>query len=199
MKVKLILQWMRLAKPSPGFPGSNHGESEPGYPIIVVNYNYLLGTGTPMDEQSFAETFMKLVQDFGLLAKDKTPCGKDMSISEAFTLTLLSRDEPLTQKELSTRLRLEKSTVSRLIDGLERKEWVERRVCHRDRRRKHLHLTQRGNERARKVNQARRDRFKRILENIPEQNRGAVRDAFELFIDALHSAQEDSFEGIEDS
>ncbi len=56
--------------------------------------------------------------------------GIGASASELFALEELS-DSPLTQSDLADRLGLEKSTVSRLVSGLEAKGWVTRR--------RHLH------------------------------------------------------------
>lgn len=78
-----------------------------------------------MDNDDFVRTFVTLIQEFELLANDRTPCGEKTSISEAHGLNLLMREQPLAQKELASRLRPEKSTVSRLVDQLDTKGWIE--------------------------------------------------------------------------
>lgn len=148
-----------------------------------------------MDDQPLAETFMKMVQEFGLLAKDRTPCGEDLSLSEAFALSVLHREQPLTQQELGQRLHLEKSTVSRLVDTLEQKDWILRQTSEEDRRRKQLQLTESGTERARRVDRARRDRFEMILDNIPTHKQNDVRDGLQTFLEALHKINDSSDEG----
>lgn len=140
-----------------------------------------------MDQRDFAETFMQLVQDFGLLANDRTPCGEDLSVTQAHALTMLYRDAPLSQQELAERLRLEKSTVSRMVDDLETKSWVERCICDDDRRQKLIHLTESGRKRADSVSGARLNHFEAILDQIPENERNSVHESLKTLRDAINS------------
>ena len=57
---------------------------------------------------------------------------------------LLSKGEATTQKQLSEQLYLEKSSVSRLLDGLEKKGWLERQPDPEDSRRKRVIPTERA-------------------------------------------------------
>src|SRR5688572_20466722 len=66
------------------------------------------------------------VRAFGLHQPDRTPCGTPVPTSEAHAVGELDRAGPLTQGELGRRLRLEKSTVSRLVAQLTRRGWVRR-------------------------------------------------------------------------
>lgn len=50
--------------------------------------------------------------------------GIDMTSEQWGAITILLNDGPMTQGQLGERLRLEKSSVSRLTDGLERRGWV---------------------------------------------------------------------------
>lgn len=145
-----------------------------------------------MSNQRLSETFMNVVQEFGLLANDKTPCGEELSLSEAHALSLLHREQPMTQQKLGQRLHLEKSTVSRLVDTLEQKGWIVRKTSEKDRRRKQLHLTESGIERAQSVDRARRDRFETILDHIPTHKRNDVRESLETFLDALHQTKSET-------
>jgi DNA-binding MarR family transcriptional regulator len=67
-----------------------------------------------------------LVQAFGLHQGDQTPCGKSVSVAEVHVLLELLHHEPLTQRDLAAWLRLEKSTVSRLVAQLEQCGWLAR-------------------------------------------------------------------------
>lgn len=148
-----------------------------------------------MDQDKFVKTFMSFVQQFGLLANDKTPCGEDMSLSEAHALTILRESQPLTQKSLAKRLRLEKSTVSRLIDSMEKKDWITRQHNNQDLRQNHLRLKSSGTERAKQVFQAREEHFRAILNHIPEEEQESLHASLECFLDALHTADQQSPEG----
>lgn len=141
-----------------------------------------------MSNQALSETFMKVVQEFGLLANDKTPCGEELSLSEAHALSLLQREQPMTQQELGQRLHLEKSTVSRLVATLEEQHWIERRTSEDDRRQKKIHLTESGTDRAKKIDRARQSRFETIIKQIPANKRNDVQESLSVFLEALHGA-----------
>lgn len=59
------------------------------------------------------ERMIDLIRAFGLHRPDEVPCGQPVAVAEAHALLELSREEPLLQKDLAAKLRLEKSTVSR--------------------------------------------------------------------------------------
>ncbi len=62
--------------------------------------------------------------------------GIDMTAEQWGAILVLLNSEPMTQRELGERLDLEKSSVSRLINGLERRGWIERNVDKQDGRKK---------------------------------------------------------------
>lgn len=129
---------------------------------------------------------MTFVRAFGLHQPDQTPCGQPIGVSEAHALAELAKGEGLSQRDLVTRLRLEKSTVSRLVSGLQKREWVERRAHPSDGRAYHLFLTGEGERVARKVAAARRQKFESLLRALPETQRPAVITALSHLVEALH-------------
>jgi DNA-binding MarR family transcriptional regulator len=92
-------------------------------------------------------------------------------------------------------LHLEKSTVSRLADTLEQKDWIVRKTSKEDRRRKTIHLTESGTEPAKTINRARQSRFQEILDHIPDDKRNGVREHLNVFLRALHKANNSGNEG----
>lgn len=128
------------------------------------------------------------VRAFGLHQPDQTPCGQPVSLSEAHALAELSREEPLTQQQLGARLRLEKSTVSRLVGLLEGRGWLERHPNPADGRSVQLRLTEAGSRAAGQIAAARHEKFARLLESIPRDQRPAVLAALETLTEALHDA-----------
>lgn len=87
---------------------------------------------------------MELVQAAGLLQPDAGWHGPAVSLSELFAVHELDADGPLAQRDLTERLRLDKSTVSRLVDGLVRKGYVTRERDPANRRLYRLLLTAEG-------------------------------------------------------
>jgi len=83
-----------------------------------------------------------LVREFGFM--NRTVAGTDLSVSAVHAIIEIGKADGLSSKDLSDRLILEKSTVSRLVKSLvDRKEIYEVRSKD-DARMKYLHLTSRG-------------------------------------------------------
>jgi DNA-binding MarR family transcriptional regulator len=61
-------------------------------------------------------------------------------------LAILSKQEGLSQSDISARLEIEKSTAGRLIDQVEKSGWIERRRVPGDRRAWGIHLTERARQ-----------------------------------------------------
>jgi DNA-binding MarR family transcriptional regulator len=125
------------------------------------------------------DALMRFVRNFGLHQPDRTPCGQPLPVSEAHALAELARDGPLRQVELARRLRLEKSTVSRLVANLTARGWVHRRPAVEDGRGMTLELTEAGVLAAATQAQARRARFTALLARIPDEQRSAVVQALQ--------------------
>lgn len=124
------------------------------------------------------------VRAFGLHQPDRTPCGTPVPVSEAHAVGELDRDGPLTQTELARRLRLEKSTVSRLVGQLTSRGWVRRADRGGDARLVWLELTPEGGHAAGELAVARAARFAELLRNIPADRRPAVIDALTTLVRA---------------
>jgi len=90
----------------------------------------------------------------------------------------------MSQSELAQRLRLEKSTVSRLVANLTVRGWVRRDKRAGDGRLVWLELTGSGSCAAGELAVARAARFAELLRNIPDDRRAAVIDALNLLVDA---------------
>jgi DNA-binding MarR family transcriptional regulator len=125
------------------------------------------------------------VRAFGLLSQERTPCGQPMAPSDAHALTEIA-DGGRTQRELVDRLRLDRSSVSRLVDRLVTRGWVQR-VDAADRRTVRLVATAQGERVAAEVAASRSDRFTELLDAIPPDQRALVLDALRLLTAAARS------------
>jgi DNA-binding MarR family transcriptional regulator len=92
------------------------------------------------------QLFMDLVLAAGLLQPDQAVPGQPVSMSQAFALHELDTRTPISQRDLAERLRLEKSTVSRMAADLERKGLLVRERDPDNRRLYRLRLTDKGRE-----------------------------------------------------
>ncbi|GKQ34046.1 MarR family winged helix-turn-helix transcriptional regulator [Streptomyces sp. A012304] len=131
------------------------------------------------------EALGSFVRAFGLHQPETTPCGQPVPVSEAHALGELSQEGELRQVELTRRLRLQKSTVSRLVTQLSSRGWVERAPAPADGRGVVLRLTASGRQAAQNLAQARRERFSRLLESIPAHERAGVLHALDVLVEAL--------------
>ncbi|MBA2614690.1 MAG: winged helix-turn-helix transcriptional regulator [Actinobacteria bacterium] len=131
------------------------------------------------------EGVVDFVRAFGLHRPDRTPCGKPLSVSEAHALMELDGRESVSQSELASALRLEKSTVSRLVSQLIARGWVERGRDDDDGRVRRLRLSDRGARVAAEVAGARREKFESLLARIPDTERTSVQRALRVLVDAL--------------
>jgi DNA-binding MarR family transcriptional regulator len=128
------------------------------------------------------------VRAFGLHQGDRTPCGKPVSVAEAHALLELSQHGPLPQSDLAAWLRLEKSTVSRLVAQLEQREWLTRERSTVDKRMLLLSLTEEGRRIAGELAEARQARFERLLAAIPEAQRDEVLRALSVLVEAIDAS-----------
>ena len=127
------------------------------------------------------------VRAFGLHKPDETPCGAPVPVSEAHALAVLAESGPATQTELARRLGLSKSTVSRLVDELERHRWAHRRTATVDARQRLVELTSQGRTVAVDIDRRRGERMADLLAHIPERDRQIVLAALDTLVEAARA------------
>jgi len=134
----------------------------------------------------FQETTIALIRAFGLHQLDRTPCGQPVSVAEAHALQELTREPGLSQNGLAARLRLEKSSVSRIVTALEKRGWALRKRSPKDTRIVQVHLTDGGNDAATSLAKSRQATFQRIFAAIPTAERDAVLASLGTLLQAIH-------------
>ena len=143
-----------------------------------------------VDAYELEHTLATFVRAFGLHQAEQTPCGVSVSVSEAHALTELGRTNGLTQSELVSFLRLEKSTVSRLVKGLAAKNWLRRDAHPADGRAHLLVLTSEGEKKTTQIAAARREKFAALTQLLPETKRDAVLAALSTLVEAIHESEQ---------
>jgi DNA-binding MarR family transcriptional regulator len=129
----------------------------------------------------------ELIRASGLLQPDESATGHGGSLSEGFALAELAGDAPLTQRDLAERLHLEKSTVSRLVAGLERRGLVARERNPANRRFYQLRLTDRGRAAAAARAAAHRRRHMELLAAMTQAERDALAVGLRALVRALRA------------
>ncbi|MBW5445364.1 MarR family transcriptional regulator [Cohnella sp. CFH 77786] len=133
---------------------------------------------------AFRHTVQQFIRSFGLLEQATTPCGFSMSLSQVFALQELEK-ETLTITELALRLQLERSSVSRLIDGLVNGGFVSRELNASNRREVILALTEKGERSVRAVRDQSVRFYESILGHMSEPERMMLFEGFQSFANAL--------------
>ncbi len=129
-----------------------------------------------------------LIRAFGLHRLEQTPCGQPVAVTEAHALMELSIEEPLSQSELVQRLGLEKSSVSRLVRILEKRDWIVRSRHESDRRVVQILLTSAGQQAADELAAARRKKFDRVMSAIPKAQRDRVCESLDILLEAIRES-----------
>jgi DNA-binding MarR family transcriptional regulator len=137
-----------------------------------------------------AERLHQLVMDLmlaaGLMQLDQAIPGQPISLSQAFALHELDTNMPLSQQDLAARLRLEKSTVSRLAAELERKGLLLRVRDPGNRRTYRLRLTDEGREVHRRMGTVIHQQYVRWAENLTKSEREALLTGLTALVREVH-------------
>ncbi len=135
---------------------------------------------------------MDLVRTAGLLHVDQAVPGQPISLSQAFALHELDVATPLSQRDLGDRLRLEKSTVSRMVAELERKGLVVRERDPGDRRFTRLRLTDEGRSQHRGMAAGFHARFERWISAMSRTERDGLLVGLPALVRAIRAGDQAS-------
>jgi DNA-binding MarR family transcriptional regulator len=138
-----------------------------------------------IEAADLAERMVALVRGFGLHRPEETPCGEAIPVAGAHALMDLSRRGPMSHGQLAVCLRLEKSTVTRLVRQLEKRQWIQRFGSDRDGRVMLIRLSQKGRHAALRLEKARRAKFEKLLAGIPRDKRSDVIKALTVLLKAM--------------
>jgi DNA-binding MarR family transcriptional regulator len=126
------------------------------------------------DAQRVHELLMDLVRAGGMLQPDQIVPGHTISMSQAFALHELDTGAGLSQQELAERLRLEKSSVSRMAAEMERKGLLVRERDPDNHRQYRLRLTSRGRSLHARMARTFHDRYEAWIGELTDEERGAL-------------------------
>ena len=114
-------------------------------------------------------------------------CG--VSTTQCFMIVEIGRKPGISVKKLAEILHMDKSGVSRAVEELVQKGFVERKPAKEDRRYVVLTLLPKGQERFEKIENDMYLKFKAVLEQISEEKREQVVDALRLYNEACMKAE----------
>lgn len=125
------------------------------------------------DAMQFHEALSELIRVYQFRDR-KRICCHDISVTQCYALEALVRRGALTLNELATELYLDKSTASRVLDALERKEYLVRETDLEDRRAIRVALTPRGRELHARIEADLLEEHKRLLGDLDPEVRQAI-------------------------
>jgi MarR family transcriptional regulator, 2-MHQ and catechol-resistance regulon repressor len=127
------------------------------------------------DARDLREALSELIRVYAFRDRDRICC-YDISVTQCYALQAISRRGPLTLNELSAELYLDKSTTSRVVDGLEKKGYATRLTHPESRRSILVEPTPAGATLLDRIEADLLSEEMRLLEDFePEVRKGAAR------------------------
>jgi DNA-binding MarR family transcriptional regulator len=146
-----------------------------------------------LDTEKISELRMQVQQFirlFGLLEQTVTPCGFALSLSQVFAMQELEK-ATLSISELAEKLRLERSSVSRLVDILVKETFVHRELNIQNRREVQLLLTDKGKRTITKVYEQSIAFYQSFLQDVSESEQHQILNSFKKFNSCLSKVKEE--------
>lgn len=125
-----------------------------------------------------------LANRLGLLEEAEFSCC-GITLAQCQTLVEIGRAGSLSLGELSGRLNLDNSTLSRTVNNLVEKNLCERETNPADRRYVAIRLTEGGNELFESIEQGMNKYYEAIYNAVPEDKRAQVLESMELLLEAV--------------
>ncbi len=120
---------------------------------------------------------------------DCCQCG--INESQCFLVVEIGRKPGISVKELAENVGLDKSGISRGVEELVRKGFVNRETSKEDRRSVELTLTDSGNARFEKIENDMNLKFRKVLFNIDADQRDQVLEALRIYNEACRKAEQE--------
>ena len=111
--------------------------------------------------------------------------GINITPQQFTTLARLNREDGITQKELANYLNKDYGSITRSLDGLEKRDWVRREDSSEDRRTKLVFITEQGKKIFNSVLPLQIERNRQLLNGVSEKD-------FEQLVTILSKVRENS-------
>jgi len=153
--------------------------------------------GFMKDEVEISDRYIRCLEDIGKLvyktsnifqAIEKEFVRKQNISTSQATLLIRILNTPggeMSMTRIISEMNLEKSTVTRLIDSIAEKSYVEKRRNSQDRREVAIMLTSEGKKHAASLKEERMEYYRNILKRLPKGKVREVMSSFEMVVDAF--------------
>lgn len=136
--------------------------------------------------RKFRENLRILERELDMQNKSCCCCG--VTLSQCHLLLELDKTNNISLNELSEKLAIDKSSVSKTVENLVKANLIIRTIPKEDRRVTNLSLTKEGIEVCKKINTNNDEYFKGVLSSIPEEELPAFNKSFEAFVNSMKKA-----------
>ena len=133
--------------------------------------------------KELSDALIEISRHFGVLERDQICCG-DVTVAQCLALQRLQRS-PAGVSQLAAYLGTSVSATTRLVQGLEKRGWVQRGPDPDDGRRVRLELTTSGRQEAAQLRASTDELAAQLAQFIPEPERPGVISALSTLAQAL--------------
>jgi DNA-binding MarR family transcriptional regulator len=134
------------------------------------------------------QSFMRLARFFNQLMREQLTCGP-VTVQQCYTLEAL-KDGPLSMKDLAAEVALHQSTLTRVVEKLEKQDLVQRTRKSDNQRSVEVRLTDAGKQTYAFLDTAGSQMVSDLLDLVPRERRGAIVDAMEELANLLNPNNE---------
>ncbi|MEL7636109.1 MULTISPECIES: MarR family winged helix-turn-helix transcriptional regulator [Sporomusa] len=139
----------------------------------------------PTNVSIVRNTIKVFMRSLGVLEGKKTFC-YDCTYAQCHVIWETAQEQKISINELAARLNISKSAVSRTVEDLVNKGYLQRTPNPKDRRYVDIELTKNGTETFNEIELNSRRYFEAILENIPQEKHSSVLEGIQIFSSALY-------------
>ena len=124
-------------------------------------------------DKKFIHQFREIIRIFDreLFMQNNASCCNGISLAQCHTLLEIEKSNEISISELANSLSLDKSTVSRTVDGLVNINMVDRIIPDDNRRKAILNLTDNGKQICTTINYSNDSYIKQVLDDFTENER----------------------------
>ena len=135
------------------------------------------------------KSFTRLVRFFNQLMREQLGCGP-VTVQQCYTLEALT-DGPLSMKDLAAEVALHQSTLTRVVEKLEKQNLVQRTRKSDNQRSVEVRLTDAGKQTYLFLDAAGSQMISDLLDLIPTERRVAIVDAMDELANLLNPNNDD--------
>ena len=138
--------------------------------------------------QRSRNSFTRLARFFNQLMREQLMCGP-VTVQQCYTLEALM-DGPRTMNELAAEVALHQSTLTRVVEKLEKQNLVQRRRLAHNQRSVEVQITEAGQQTYELLDKASSQMISDLLDHIPRQRQATIVEAMEEVAEILNPGNE---------